>query len=602
MLFKTQKNLGIVLLLIISPYFSIAQIAFQEVGQEKNILHQIERGSVGGGVSIYDFNQDGLDDLTLATERGRKLGFYLNTGDSFEALPALVNNVEEAKQILWADYDNDGDADLFVAGYWGHNRLYRNEGDLNLVEITAESGLPVEIQEAYGACWGDYNRDGWLDLLCNYRTYKDSLRGGNRLYENNADGTFTEITKEAEMGNDYRLPFMSTFLDYNNDKWPDIYTANDKLTFNTLYENSGKGTFYDISEETGANARMNAMCVNAADMNNDGWTDIYVTNTPVGSKCLMNSGPKESIYDITFENKAVEKGITYLGGTGWGSNFFDADNDGDLDLYVSGNGIDPIIKGIHFYENIEHDHFEIITEGFEKDTTRSFSNAIGDFNNDGLLDIIVQNNPPHNFYLWENQTDNTNHWVKLKLEGVLSNRDAIGVRIESYAGDLYQSKYTHCGFGFLGQNTNYQHIGLNQHTQLDSLILTWPTGHQDKFYQLNTNQLYSIQEGETTNGNIHIDDKVYIKNRPMSTAIEKVEETATLLLSPNPVRNELFLQSDFPLSQVEILGLDGKVLDVILLKNQESIRLTVDDYRSGLYLLKVMNSEGEFRTKKWVKL
>ena len=194
--------------------------------------------------------------------------------------------------------------------------------------------MSLEKHATYGACWGDYNRDGWLDLLYNVHNYNGDQTGGNHLYQNNADGTFTEVTEIAAMGNKGKVPFAAAFLDFNNDQWPDIYTANDKLTANTLYENLGNGRFYDASADTKSNARMNAMCVNAADINQDGWVDIYVTNTFVGGQLLENSGPTESILDITFRNRAPELGIDYKNGNGWSSTFFDADNDGDLDLYM----------------------------------------------------------------------------------------------------------------------------------------------------------------------------------------------------------------------------------------------------------------------------
>ena len=598
-----QCLVTVTFLLLLLPTFSYAQIAFQEVALAKNVQHANQAISIGGGVSVYDFTGDGLDDLTLATNKGRMLGFYVNNGTSFDKIDPLVDNREEAKQILWADYDNDGDPDLFVAGYWGHNRLYRNDGNLNMAEVTEDVGLPMEVHAAYGACWGDYNRDGWLDLLCNFRNYyTGATRGGNRLFKNNANGTFTEVTEFAKMENSDRLPFQSTFFDYNNDQWPDIHTANDKLTFNTLYENNGNETFFDVSELTKTNARMNSMCSNTADVNNDGWTDIYVTNTPVGSQLLMNGGAHTDPTEITFEEVAEELGVTYLGGTGWGSNFFDADNDGDLDLYVSGNGIDPIIKGVHFYENIDLQYFEIIKEGFEKDTTPSFTNAIADFNLDGRLDIMVQNNAPFDFNLWENNTPTNNHWIKLKLEGVLSNRDGIGARIESYVGELYQSKFTHCGYGFLGQNSALQHIGLAQNEILDSLIISWPSGHTDHFYQLGVDQIYTIKEGMSTNGNINVADDVRIIARPVITSIDAVTADFEMVISPNPAHNQLFINSEKGFSKVEIIDVAGRILEEIELENSAIFSLDVSTYTEGTYLLKVLSSDGIWQMQKWVKL
>lgn len=607
MILEKYKYLNIIYCIIsISlwlPSLLNAQIQFQESALQWNLQHHLLEQTIGGGVSVYDFNKDGLDDLTLATDKGRKLGFYINTGSNFEPIPPLVDNEEQAKQILWADYDNDGDADLFVVGYWGYNHLYRNDGNLIFVDVTIDAQLPLEVQEGYGACWGDYNRDGWLDLLCNFRTYAGQERGGNRLFKNNANGTFTEVTLEAKVGNENRMPFASTFFDYNNDQWPDIYTANDKLTLNTLYENVRNGTFWDASDATGAGVRMNAMCSNTADMNNDGWADIYITNTPVGSKCLVNSGPQESIFDITFEDHAVELGISYEGGTGWASNYFDADNDGDFDLYLSGNGIDPIVKGIHFYENIDLQYFEVRKEGFEKDTTSSFTNAIGDFNQDGRLDILVQNSPPFSFYLWENRTDNNHNWLKLRLEGIVSNRDAIGTRIECYALDLYQYQFTHCGFGFLGQNSNVHHFGLNGSAMVDSLIITWSSGHIDRFYNIEPNQIINIIEGQTTNGQINIDKGLKIIERPLSTSSQETFIFSTdMQLSPNPTTHSFNINTDLLLIAAEIWTMEGKQVARYPSEIVDQNSISVDFLPKGIYLLKVEVKNGGWYTQKFIKL
>lgn len=601
-LYNQQVGTLLPILFLLLPYFTIAQIHFQEAATSKKVTHRIERGSIGAGVSVYDFNQDGLDDLTLATERGRLIGFYVNTGSVFEEIPALVENREEVKQILWADYDNDGDPDLFTTSFYGQNHLYQNEGNLQLVEVTQSSGLSLEKHATYGACWGDYNRDGWLDLLYNVHNYSGDQTGGNHLYQNNADGTFTEVTEIAAMGNEKKIPFAAAFLDFNNDQWPDIYTANDKLTANTLYENLGNGHFYDASADTDSDARMNAMCVNAADINQDGWVDIYVTNTFVGGQLLENSGPQASIQDIRFENRAPELGIDYKNGNGWGSTFFDADNDGDLDLYMCGNSSDPSVKGVHFYENINKTHFEIITDGFGQDTFSSFSNAIGDFDEDGLLDIIVQNNNPAPFFLWDNQTSNNNNWVKVKLEGILSNRDGIGARIEMYAGTLYQSNFTYCGFGFLGQNTNKQHIGIGEHEQIDSLIITWSSGHIDRLYQLVPNQLYTIKEGSSTNNQINVASDISIIPRQITTSIEETTLNPTVQIVPNPVIDNFQIYTNFNFSTISIFSLSGQQLVEYHYDNTNAKNIVVNQLEQGLYLLKVRDDIGNIFVQKWVKL
>ena len=583
---------------------SFAQIIYQEVALKNDINHSFNAWTVGGGVSFFDFNQDGLDDLTLSTDGGQQIGFYINTGSTFELIDPLVNNVEAAKQILWADYDNDGDPDLYVAAFEGTNRLYQNQGNLQLVDVSESSGLSLDIHRGFGACWGDYNRDGWLDLHYNSRDIPGSpdFKNINRLFKNNADGTFTEVTVEMNAEDAFNAAFCSSFIDFNNDKWPDIYTASDKSRGNTLLENKQGLIYEDVSEQTNSDLEINSMCVTSADWNQDGWSDIYVTNTSEGNKFLVNTVNSEAMR--VFEERATEVGIAF-NQTSWGSNFLDADNDGDLDLYISGaEEFTQESASSIFYENINNAFFESSSvNGFAKDTAFSFSNAIGDFNNDGSMDIIVQNNPPFQFYLWENKTRNTNNWLKIKLEGVVSNRDAIGCRLDAYANQLYQSFYTQCGIGFLGQNSGTHHIGLYRHDILDSLVVTWPSGHIDRFYDLPTNQIVQLKEGDSTDGQIQIDADIAIAENNFTTAVKEVLIDKTLLdIQPNPVNNILNLSTDIPIERAVIYSTTGQVLfdKSYSLSNQFSFN--VSTYPAGVYLLKVYDEQGRAASLTWLKL
>ncbi len=585
--------------------YSFAQINYQEVALDKEVRHTFTAWTVGGGVSFFDFNQDGLDDLTLSTNGGRRIAFYINTGTEFELIDPLVNNVETNKQILWVDYDNDGDYDLYVAAYEGINRLYQNIGDLQLIDVTESSGLSLDIHRGYGACWADYDRDGWLDLYYNSRDIPGApeFKNVSRLFKNNADGSFTETTIEMNAEDAFSAPFSSAFIDYNNDNWPDIYTANDKYKGNTLLENKQGQIYEDVSALTNADLKVNGMCVTSADWNKDGWSDIYITNTFEGNKFLVNT--IDSNATPVFEERAAEVGIAF-NNTSWGSNFLDADNDGDLDLYVSGaEEFSPESASSIFYENMDNGFFEAPSiSGFAKDTAYSFSNAIGDFNNDGSMDIIVQNNPPFRFYLWENYTRNSNNWLKLRLEGVLSNRDAIGCRLDTYAGDLYQSFYTQCGSGFLGQNSATHHIGLGGKAKLDSLIITWPTGHVDRLYDISPNQILSLKEGVSTNGVIDLDQGIIITENnftPITSTKDIFFDTA-VTLSPNPGSDLLTIHSDARLTKVIIYGANGVEVFRQNLAALSTFSLATNTYVSGVYLVKVFDEDQRVGILKWVKL
>ncbi|MGI9543197.1 MAG: T9SS type A sorting domain-containing protein, partial [Cyclobacteriaceae bacterium] len=197
----------------------------------------------------------------------------------------------------------------------------------------------------------------------------------------------------------------------------------------------------------------------------------------------------------TFSEVSENTGVAYHG-IGWGSNFLDYDNDGDLDLYVSGSleGSDQVPSIM--YTNNGTGSFENVDVGFAGDTVISFSNAIGDVDNDGYPDVAVNNFGEYSSMVWRN-SGGTNNWIKIQLQGVQSNRDGIGTSIRAYFDNNYVSRYTHCGIGFLAQNSSYEMMGLGESESIDSLIISWPSGHVDKLINLEGNQKIKVIEGAT---------------------------------------------------------------------------------------------------------
>jgi hypothetical protein len=516
----------------------ICQITYQEASASLQIDFFFEQQTIGGGVSFYDFTHDGLDDLTLAAEGGRPYGFYVNQGGHYQRINPLVPDMENAKQILWFDYDNDSDPDLYITTYDGYNKLYRNTGNLILQEVTQQAGISTEVRRSYGACVGDYDRDGWLDIYAGSRHIpgSDDSVNVNRLYHNNANGTFTDVTESSGAADPGKIPFCSAFIDFNNDKWPDLYTANDRYRGNTLLQNLGNGIFLDVSDATGTALEMNAMSVTPGDINADGNIDIYISNTEEGNALLLNQGPGQA-GNYSFKEVADSVGAGFYG-IGWGAQFYDADNDADQDLYVSGMLVGAEVISSACYTN-ENGLFVIDADGMEGDTVSSFSNAIGDFNGDGALDIAVQNNAPFKFHFWSNTTSNANQWIKLDLIGVKSNRDGIGAALKCFTGGIAQYNTLYCGQGFLGQNSKYVHFGLKDHDAVDSLIVTWPTGHVDKYLNLSSNQVHVLTEGETTGGSIHVDPDVHLVTSQHDESHNALQE---ITLFPNPVSDNLFFQ------------------------------------------------------------
>ncbi len=593
---KTRLAIFAIISALALSFRSSGQILYTESSAEAGIEHFYGTGAPGGGVSFHDFNQDGLDDITLGGSLGEGIQFYENTGSGFNLLSPLADIPYEVKQILWVDFDNDEDKDLYVACFDGHNLLFENQGGLILQDITTLSGLPTEVHRGFGALWADFNRDSWLDLYyVKRRTEDESVLNENRLFLNHPNGSFVEVTDFAGVADRGKKPFCAVAIDYDNDKWPDIYINNDKQTINTLLHNNGDGTFEDVSVSSKANIQMDAMGTALGDYDNDGLLDMYVSNIPTGNVLLHNDGPdQDGIY--TFTDLATESN-TIFHSVAWGTNFLDADNDCDLDLYVSGmlSGESQINSTL--YENLGDGTFRNLEGELVGDTCISFSNAIGDFNQDGVADIMVVNQGDFHSQLWRSYVPLIpNHYLKIKLKGIVSNKDAIGTRIETFAGDLYQMRYTHCGIGFLGQNSGTEILGLKDHTKLDSLRITWPTGHVDLLKDLSVDGTVLITEGSSTNGEIHVDPDITIISS--TTPPFKSKHFSALSISPNPASEFIFIEGHYK-GQYKITNLDGHSISNGELhgKNEISINLLPQ----GWYQITLI-AEGKAFSGSWFKI
>ncbi|WP_178988091.1 FG-GAP-like repeat-containing protein [Winogradskyella schleiferi] len=539
-----------VIIVIFFTVFSLnSQIYFTDQSNIVGVSENTGVVSMGGGVSFVDYDEDGWDDISLGTGNGQSIQFYKNYDGFFvqESLLPIDLNFQN-KSIIWVDFDNDGDKDLFVTSQTDGNRFFEKLSDNSLIDITISAGFVLENMYTFGASWGDINNDGCLDVYLS--NYKENTTITNYLYQSNCDGTFTEITNEVGLANIPALTFCSGFFDFNNDGWQDLYIANDKVKQNHLYKNNGDGTFTDVSQSSGTDLVIDAMSVTIDDFNSDGFLDIFMTNTPnneattVGSTVLLkNNG------DETFTNISESSG-TQLNSWSWGSNFLDAENDGDLDLYIScsydgSNGF----PSYGFYENIDGENFaNLVNSGFENSIS-SFSSAIGDTNNDGLLDIVVNNNN-HAPFIWNNQTSTINNYIKVKLIGTESNRDAIGSKIEIYTNDNLQYHYIMCGEGYLSQNSLVQTIGINEVTNIDYIKVTWLSGIEDIVYNVTPNQFITIIEGNSLSINNFgdrisvnfknpVDDTMQIDTSHLVENLTLYNSTGALLLE-KPVMKKQF--------------------------------------------------------------
>ena len=459
---------------------------FKDVAVSVGINSGFGFGPQSGGISLSDFNQDGWDDLTYATERGRKIEFYVNNKGTFELIEPLVDDTSHVRSVLWVDLDNDGDKELFITSFTGQNKLYENLGPLNLIDITDDSGISIVNDPSYGASFGDYDLDGLLDLYsCNY--YENTFT--NHFYRNDGGLRFTDVTQSSGLFAGPNFSFQGSFIDYNNDLKPDLYVAVDKAFNNLLFENNGDGTFNNVSLSSGAGIIIDAMNSGGGDYDNDGDLDLYVTNTPSGNVFLKNNG------DGTFSDVTTETNTGFFR-VGWAANFFDQDNDGDLDLYVSTN--DPAEPNALYINNGDGTFSEPLLEtgGLDgNDVYYSFCNTQGDYNHDGQIDIVLSNGMGDPFVLWENRNASVGNWLKVKLEGTESNRDGIGTWFSAFCGDELFTRYSFAGDGFLGQRSDYLHVGIGDNLIIDSIVIEWPSGILDKYYDVIPKQAFEVIEG-----------------------------------------------------------------------------------------------------------
>lgn len=549
-----------------------SQTAFQD--QANSLGANLSSGNtfLGNGLSFFDFDNDGWDDLTIATSATDNVRFLKNINGSFveQTFGGLAFNYE-TKSVTWVDFDNDGDNDLFVTSATVGNKLLENQGNMVFQDITATTGMLENNIYTYGASWGDYDNDGFLDVFLSNRTELVT----NKLYKNDGDGTFTDATVQAGIDLNASFSFCSAFLDINNDGYQDIYVSNDKTdNANKLYKNNGDGTFLDISESSGTDILIDAMSVTVGDYNSDGFFDIYVTNNPNGNYLFKNNGNE------TFTNVAGFTG-TRFNSIGWGASFLDADNDRDIDLYVSGqlNGTEGDFLPAAFYENIGSTSFVLRNSFFPGDTGSSYSNAVGDINNDGLMDLAVTNNNNENIFLWKNVSVNSFNWIKLKLVGTQSNLNAIGTKIEISINGAKQYRYTFCGDGYLSQSGSRVHFGTGNETVIDYIKINWPSGIEEIFYEVETNQTLTVVEDDDT---LQVD---YVSNHEN-------------FIYPNPVQNELHIKSTKKITDIMVMNMLGQILikNSFLINNQ----LNISALASGHYILS-FTAENSILKKKFIK-
>jgi hypothetical protein len=465
---------------------------FQEVSTSMGINMRNTGNSVlGVGMSFYDFDGDGWDDLTYCSSND-SLVMYRNLGGTgFERIE-IFPFTHDSKMATWADYDNDGDADLLWTKRSGTSRLFRNDGNWIFADVTTNLNIVQNgLTHCYGSSWADYDRDGWLDVQIS--TYSTLGNSRNFLLHNNQDGTFTDLSVDAGVADLGSLTFQSAWQDFNNDQWPDLYVINDNNTSNHLYINNQDGTFSDITTTAGVGTFVQSMNIGITDYDHDQDWDIYVTDAMSPNFLWTNNG------DLTFTNTSASANLE-VNSFCWAGTWVDYDHDTYDDIYVC--TATNVLNQDFFYRNMGDGTFEdAAVESINTSQLFTYAAGRGDFNNDGIWDLSVTCTGDTSYLLLQGlPTDN--HWVKVSLEGTHSNRDAIGTQLDYYINGVQHMQYTRCGEGYLTQHSGTQILSLGNAEVIDSLIITWPRGLVEKLYNVPADQWIQLVEGQYTQAQI----------------------------------------------------------------------------------------------------
>ena len=557
------------LLCISVPIFAQSSnppVAFKDVTETAGVSFVHSEGKrtsvlpedVGSGAAFADYNNDGHIDLYVVNNPGPLHAkvtdaspgnvLYRNNGDgTFTDVTekAGVGDRGYGMGCVFGDYDNDGDLDLYVTNY-GQNVLYRNNGDGTFTDIAEKAGVG-DTRWGTGAVFGDYDNDGDLDLYVpNYiehdldklaEAQKTSMQYGqsvprklnphsfepqdNVLYRNNGDGTFTDVTAELSVESPGGRSLQAIFTDFDLDGDLELYVAND-LSPNFLYRNNGDGTFIDVSDASWAADFRGSMGLATGDYDGDGDLDLFMSHWIEQENALYSNMWKEEgaiggksskvagmqpihLVDESYGASLGEESLKYVG---WGTDLFDYDNDGDLDIFVANGHTFQYLDNYDLLIPQKDQFFRYDGDGIFTDVSAVTSIAalpyrvgrgvaFGDYDSDGDVDIFIVNNHDRAVLL-RNEGGNRNNWLHVKLIGTKGNRDAVGARIRLKAGDRIQLREINAGASYLSFNSLTAEFGLGQKTTVDWIEVIWLGGDAERFTGINVNQRVVLREGSRT--------------------------------------------------------------------------------------------------------
>ena len=523
-------------------------ILLTDVTMESGITFRHSSGTSGkgfiveamsGGLALFDYDKDGLIDIYFtngAPLKGSKEpidslrhALYRNLGNW-----KFVDVTEEARLVfrgyglgvVAADYDNDGDEDLFLTNF-GPSVLYRNNGDKTFTDVTEHAGVAGKNQVGAGACFLDIDRDGHLDLFVasyvnfTYENHVPVLSKGqyliagpqyydklpDSLYRNRGNGTFEDVSLSSGIGLVDGPGMGVVAADFDDDGDSDIFVAQDGSP-NLLYQNDGSGKFTEVGLLSGVasnfEGKLNgSMGVDSADFDGDGRLDLFVTNYQSEMPVLYRNLGAGLFEDATRKAQIPTSLYPHVN---WGTGFIDFDNDGHPDLFIA-NGHFDRVELMDDRTSLKVPNYLLRNNGRGKfsDVSREAGSGLAivessrgagfdDLDNDGDIDVVILNSnaPPS---LLRNDSKNTNHWLKLSLQGKTSNRNAVGAKVFLTVGGKIMFDETHRGRGYQGHFGSLVSFGLGAADQVEEIEIIWPTGAKEKFGSYKANQILLIQEG-----------------------------------------------------------------------------------------------------------
>jgi hypothetical protein len=517
-----------------------AGIAFQQDSTETDEKYYLE--TMGTGVAWIDYDQDGLMDLYLvqsgATDAYKpthplRSALYRNNGDgTFTDVTEKAGVGGEGhygQGVAVGDYNNDGFPDLYVTGYGGAI-LYRNNGNGTFTDVTAKAGVADAGAWSTSAGWFDFDKDGWLDLVvtnyldwspknnlwcgerapgyrsyCNPNNYKGQK---TKLYRNNHDGTFTDVSDKSGVGLPESKGMGLVLADLNNDGWPDIAIANDTWP-NFLFQNNKDSTFSDVSLVSGLAASEDGryeagMGIDAADVDGDGLLDIYITHLDFELNRLYHNNGDGTFTDVTYSSGIGNKAMLL---SGVAAKFIDYDNDGWPDIVQANGAMVDNVRLYHslvsyeepllMFHNLGHGKFEKSSDALGADFNRPVVGrglATADFFNDGQVGFAVNCRGDYPELL-RNDGASGNHWLEVLLIGTKSNRDGIGAVLKLSSSGVVQVDQAKGGTSYMSASDPRIHFGLGKRTKVESLVITWPSGQVDKLAAVPVDTIIAVKEG-----------------------------------------------------------------------------------------------------------